>query len=518
MIQFLAVLTAAFAVGALCRRSGISAPLPLIVSGAAIGLLPGSSSLSLDPDVVLSAALPPLVFASALTTSYVGLRRNLPAVLWLSVGLVIFTAAVVGLVTNAVLSPIPLAAAFALGAILAPSDAVATSAVASKVGMIRRTRTILEGEALLNDGAALTLFNIAVAAAVAGSISGSELAVIAFTSVVGGIGIGIAGGLLARRVIGLLDDSLLENSLVLIVPFALFAGSEAIEASGFLAVVVAGLILSRGAGRSGAMTRLQLGAIWAVVNFVLESLAFFIVGFELPHLIESMNDQNDLDGVFVPAAAVLTAVILARIVWVVPAMWLPRSWLRKGETRSVERRSVAVAAWAGMRGPVSAFAAVGLPLTLDDGSSFPQRDRLLLITSIVVIATLLLEGSTLGPLMRRLGVTAPESADDGAVAEAHHAATRAAVERLQADLAQQPHLPDDVVEKLRRFADKQSEASEDELLANSPHQAEFRRLRSDMIDAKRRVVFEFRDDGRLPDDVAGGLIHDLDLDEAALER
>lgn len=515
-MTLMAVVIAAFLVGGVCRRLGVSAPLPLVASGIVLGLLGGSDSLDLDPDIVLSVALPPLIFSSALTMSYVGLRRNLSSVLFLSVGLVIFTAAVVGWVTAIVLAPIPIAVAVALGGILAPSDAVATSAVANKVGMVHRTQTILEGEALLNDGAALTIFNIAVAAAVAGSITGFEFAGIAVISVVGGVGIGFIGGYLARWVVNGLDDSLIENALVLLVPFALFGAAEAVGASGFLAVVVAGLMLSRGAGRAGGMTRLQLGAIWSVITFILESLAFFIVGFELPHLIETMSSNDELVGILGPTMAVLATVMLARIVWVLPAFWVPQSWLRKGETRSEERRALAVVAWAGIRGPVSAFAAIGLPTMLNDGSPFPQRDQLLLITSIVVIATLLLQGSTLGALMRRLGAIPAAGADDAAVSEARHAATKAALACLHTELEKEHDLPESVSKELRRLADDQSDEVVDKLDHDSSTRTEFRRIRSEMIDAQRKVMFEYRDDGRLPEDVAGRLIHDLDLQEASL--
>ncbi len=517
MLQFIGVLVAAFAVGGICRRFDVAAPLPLIAAGVALGLAPGSGSLALDPDVVLLTALPPLVFASALTTSYIGIRQNLSAILSLSVGLVAFTAATVGWVTSAVLAPIPWAVALALGAILAPSDAVATSAVAGRAGMNRRTRTVLEGEALVNDGTALTLFNIAVAAAVAGTVSGSELAIVAGASVVGGLALGVAGGLLARWVIDVLDDSLLENALVLVVPFGLFAAAELVEASGFLAVAVAGLLLSRAAGRAGATTRIQLNAIWAVVTFVLETLAFFIVGFELPHLIESMHERGELSGTAWPALAVLLTVIAARLVWVLPAMWLPQSFLRLGERRDDSRRAVAVVSWAGMRGPISVFAAVGLPRLLDDGSAFPERDRLQLITSIVVVATLLLQGSTLAALMRRVGATVSSSSDDAIEAEARRAASRSAMEHLEIQLRDRPDLPESITARLRQLAQSgQTDAEHPRLHARE--REEFRRVRMAMIDAERRVIFTYRDDGRLPEEIARRMITALDYDEAALDR
>ena len=194
MLELFLVMTAAIIAGGVCRRFGIAAPLPLLAVGVVIGVLPLTDGVEINPDLLLELVLPPLLFSAALASSYIGIRANLRPVLMLSVGLVIFTALAVGVAVGAVLPELPLAVAITLGAILGPADAVATAAVARKVGMPRRTLTIIEGENLINDGTALTVFNVAVAAAVAGSVTAMEVGRIVVASVVGGVAIGSRRG------------------------------------------------------------------------------------------------------------------------------------------------------------------------------------------------------------------------------------------------------------------------------------------------------------------------------------
>jgi CPA1 family monovalent cation:H+ antiporter len=517
------LVTVAIVAGGVCRRYGVAAPLPLLAVGVAIGVLPFTDSLEINPDLLLELVLPPLLFSAALASSYLGIRANLRPVLMLSVGLVIFTALVVGLVVGAVVPDLPLAVAITLGAVLAPADAVATAAVARKVGMPRRTLTIIEGENLINDGTALTIFNVAVAAAVAGSVTALEVGRIVVASVVGGIAIGLAAGWGIRELFRRTRrDALLDNALILVTPFLVFLLAERFHASGFLAVVIAGLVLSHSATRTGYATRLQLAAVWSVLTFVFETLAFLVVGLELPHVVGDLRDAGELDRVVVPTTAALLTVVLARIVWVFPATYVPRLLSRRirAADPTPPVAQIAVVAWAGMRGPVSLFAALAIPLTLEDGSPFPARDLLILVTTLVVIGTLLLQGLTLGPLITRLGAGERDvSARLLAEAEAQHHAAQAALARLEAELEVGPRPPDEIVDKLRAVAERRSMSAWEQLggPAETPTDA-YRRLRLAMLEAERDVFVRYRDEGRLPEDVLRQVFRDLDLEQAVLDR
>ncbi|MET0741558.1 MAG: Na+/H+ antiporter [Candidatus Nanopelagicales bacterium] len=523
VLEVFLVVTAAIIAGGVCRRFAIAAPLPLLAVGVAIGVLPFTDGLDLNPDLLLELVLPPLLFSAALASSYIGIRANLRPVLMLSVGLVVFTALVVGVTVGGVLPDLPLAAAIALGAVLGPADAVASAAIARKVGMPRRTLTIIEGENLINDGTALTVFNVAVAAAVAGSVTGWEVGQIVLASVVGGFAIGFAAGWAIRELFRRTRrDSLLDNALILVTPFLVFAMAEDVEASGFLAVVIAGLVLAHSTTRTGYATRLQLAAVWSVMTFVFESLAFLVVGLELPHVVADLSDNGDLDRVVVPTVVALLAVVLARIVWVFPATYIPRLLSRRIRTEDPAPpvRTIAVVAWAGMRGPVSLFAALALPLTVDDGAPFPDRDLLILVTTLVVIGTLLLQGLTLGPLITHLGVADRDvSARLLAEAEAQHHAAQAALARLDEELEVGPRPPDDIVQKLRSVAERRSLSAWEQLGGpeETPSDA-YRRLRLAMLDAERDVFVQYRDEGRLPEDVLRRVFRDLDLEQAVLDR
>ena len=303
-----AALLLALAVAGWCRRIGRPAPLPVVVTGLLLGLLPGSEGFGANPELILSLALPPLLFAAALNSSFIGIRANRRPILLLSVGLVVFTALVVALALRLAVPGVPWSVALTLGAVLGPTDAVAASAIGGRLGLPPRILTILEGESLVNDGTGLTLFRVAVAAVVAGSMTAARATAILLLAVVGGIALGLAAGVLLRRLIRILRDPLLETTAVLLTPFVLFLGAEAVGASGFLAVVVCGLMVSHtAAAEQGFATRLQSSAIWSVVSFVLEAAAFLILGLELPHLIDTVRGGTDTS---VDTSVVVLAVLL----------------------------------------------------------------------------------------------------------------------------------------------------------------------------------------------------------------
>lgn len=511
----------AVAVAGWARKHGRAAPLPVVVLGLVLGMVPEIASIAASPEVILTLALPPLLFGAALESSYIGIRASRRPILMLSVGLVVFTAVVVAAVAKAFVPDMSWPVALTLGAVLGPTDAVAATAIGGRLGLPRKLLTILEGESLVNDGTALTVFRVAVAAAVAGSMTAERAVVILVLAVVGGIGIGLLAGWGLRWLVRHLHDPLLETTTMLLAPFAVYLGAEAVGTSGFLAVVVCGLMISHTApAEQGFATRLQSTAIWAVVRFVLEAAAFLEVGLLLPTLGRHLIDSPAGVPIVALVLSVFAAVVLSRVVWVVPELFLP--WL-KGRSPGGGRstwRGLTVIAWSGMRGPVSLLAALGIPFLVDGGGSFPYRDLLLFVTGVVVLLTLVVQGTTLGPLIRRLGLRETDRTGDLlAEAEAQHHAALAGLAALDQYLAADGSPPPEIVEALRTMAERRANGAWERLGgdAETPTTT-YRRLRLVMLDAERDVFLSYRDEGRLSDDVLRAVFRDLDLEEAALQR
>jgi Na+/H+ antiporter len=524
--ELLLLVAGAAAVAGVARRLNWSAPLLLVVVGIAASFIPAMPDYALDPEVVLYLVLPPLLFTAAWESSYVNMRGNVRAIGLLSVGLVLFTTMVVGWVAHLAIPDLPLAAAFTLGAIVAPPDAVAATAIGRAVGLPRRMLVILAGESLINDATALTAYRVAVAAAAGAGFSiwhGIGEFVLAG---LGGLAVGMVLAVLAQHLLQRLRDPMVENAVLLLVPFVAYGVAERIHASGVLAVVVAGLFLGHEAPRrSSYATRLQGVAVWRLIEFLLESVVFGLIGLQVTTVLDGLAGRSAAD-LLGAGALVLGLVVVARFVWVFPATYLPR-WL----SRRIRERDPAppwtyptVISWAGMRGVVSLAAAIALV------PDFPQRDLVLYLTFVVVIGTLVLQGITLPALIRRLGVTGREEASDNlAEAAAQHAAANAALERLDRLAGADGEIPDDILGRLREKAELRQLGAW-ERLGGAPGgdgaggsyretpTASYRRLRRGMLEAEREVFLELRDSGRIDDEVLRRVQHELDLEEAILSR
>src|SRR6266536_818810 len=326
--------------------------------------------LRLDPQIVLVLILPPLLYAAAFQTSLPAFRANLRPILLLAVGLTLFSTVVVGLVAHAVIPGLGLAAALALGAILAPPDAVSATAVARRTGLPRRIVTVLEGESLLNDATALVAYRVAVAAAVSGVFSPAELSWRFALASVGGAVVGLAVALAVDWLRRRIDDPIIDNTMSLVAPFAAYLPAEVIGASGVLAVVVTGLYLGYQAPVTmTAASRLVSKSVWKVVEFLLQGTVFTLIGLQLREVVAGL--------------AVAGAVVGVRFVWMFPVAYGTRLLARSREdTAPRSWREPLVVSWAGMRGVVSLAAAFALPLTVRSGAPFPQRDLLLFLTFV----------------------------------------------------------------------------------------------------------------------------------------
>lgn len=515
LIEVVALVMGAVALTALAalaaRRTGLPAPVLLVLAGLVYALLPGPN-VTLDPEVILGLVIPPLLYSAALTASLLDIRANVRPIALLSVVLVLVTALVVGLVVTALVPDLPLAAGVALGAILAPPDAVAAIVIGRRVGLPRRMLTIIEGEGLINDATALTALLVAV-----GAVSGGFSLPGATAQLLLAAGGGTAIGLLVAWVIGAirrrLEEPLVENALSLATPFLAFVPAEELHVSGVLAVVVCGLVLGHQAPRLvSSAARLQSRAVWLLIDFLLEGLVFLLIGQQLPVVLSGLERYPvaSLAGI---SAAVVAAVVLVRPAWVFAETYLPGPL--RGRAPVPPWQETAVLSWAGTRGVISLAAAFTLP------TSFPQRDLLLFLTFVVVVVTLLGQGLTLAPLARRLGVRS-DGRDAMRQAAALHAAIEASLELLDDVVATDPP-PEGIADQLVALARARQNAGwerrrapDDRPEARETPSAAFPRLRHEMIAAERRELLRWRDEGRLDDEGRRELERELDYEEGML--
>ncbi|WP_448640463.1 Na+/H+ antiporter [Geodermatophilus sp. URMC 63] len=519
-LSVVGLLAGSFAVTVLARRAGVSPPLALVVVGLALAYVPGVPDYALDPELILTLVLPPLLYSAALDSSYLRLRANLRAIGMLAVGAVLFTTLAVGLAAWWLVPGLPLAPALVLGAVVAPPDAVAATAVGRQLGLPRRVMTILGGESLVNDATALTLYRVAVALAAGagyGIVEGLGVFVLA---AVGGAAIGWGLGWLVHRVRLALGDGVLESALGLLVPFVGFVVAEEVHASGVLAVVLAGLYLGHRSPQADPVARLQDRAVWKAADTVLEAMVFALIGLQLPAVLEGVGSAVVL--LTAVGLALVVVAFLARVAFVFPTAYLRPVARRRPGWSPPSWRHAAVVSWAGMRGVVSLAAAAAIPLTTSH-HPFPGRAEVVYLAFVVTVGTLLLHGLTLPAVIRRLGVQSSEdSADALAEAQAQSDAARAAAARLD-ELDDGDPLHARAVTELRQRVEARTNAAWERLGGPVPNggetpSARYRRLRRAMLEAEREVFVRHRDQRRIDDEVFRRVQHELDLEEVTLLR
>lgn len=511
----------AICVGALCRWRGISAPLPLIATGLIVEyFLPDLAQSLPQPEVILTFLLAPLVFAAGLGSSAVDLRRVRRSVLLLAVGLVVITTAIVGVTAWAIFTTLTLASACCLGAILAPTDAVAAQSVASRTGLPRRVLLIIEGESLANDGTALTLLRVAIVAGAAGAVTVLQGTGILLAAVVGGIAVGVVGGFLVSLLMRLVREAVVANSILLITPFLLYEISEHIGGSGLLTVVIAGVWIAHSTWTRGSYRiRMQAESIWSQITFLLETVAFVLVGAEF------FATYDRVQGSSVPRFLIL-AVGLTVLIMIVRGLFM-FGWfvigqkvapILFGDRRRTAKEFVAIALL-GVRGPVSVLAAFSVPVLTDDGAPFPNRDLILVATFGVVVVSLLFSLFA-APLIRRLKLEQPTEAE--ALDRARLAVAKAALKRLdeivvEADLDGRS-LDEGVVKDLRTLTATRIASMNiaDEESAEATDGVQQRvELRRELLAAERDEVDRLRRNNT-PGDVIRQLTRELDMREQML--
>ncbi|MCW2806567.1 MAG: sodium:proton antiporter [Marmoricola sp.] len=504
------IVAVVLAVTGVCSKYDLPSPLVLILVGVIGSYVPFIPDVRLEPQVVLFGLLPPLLYAAALQTSLVDFNANRRAILLLSVGLVAFTTVGIGVLVHALLPDLGWAPCFAIGAVVAPPDAVAATAIGRRIGLPRRIVTILEGESLLNDATALVALRTALASAVVWHQVATD-----FLLAAGG---GVATGLAFFAVIGLvrkhITDPLVDSGLSFLTPFAAYVVAERFHASGVLSVVVAGLLLGhRSPVLQTAQSRIAERMNWRSIAFLLESSVFLLIGLQARTIINNaVGAEVTVGRVLLLCAATLVAVIALRLVWVFIARFL---LVRPGPDSVTGQRPpwtyTLLLGWAGMRGVVTLAAAFVIP----EGT--PHRDVLLLVAFTVTAGTLFLQGLTLPWLARRLKVPSPDpGADALARANLLHQASQAGLAELERMEEEDPHAVSEAIRDRVRRRDFAAWERVGAGAEETPSET-YARRRKVMIDAERKRVLEIRDAGTVPHEVVEEVLAMLDVEESMLD-
>ena len=516
-LVLISLLVAVAGLAAAARAVDIPYPIVLVAGGLVLGFVPGLPEVALEPDLVLVIFLPPLLYSAAFFANLHDLKRDMRAISMLAIGLVLATMCTVAVIAHALIDDLPWAAAFALGAIVAPTDPVAATTVARRLGVPRRIVSVIEGESLINDGTALVAYRVAVGAAVGGGFSLLEACEEFVLGAIAGVAIGLAVGWVISEIRRRLDDVLVEITISLLSGYAAYLPAERIGASGVLAAVTVGIVLGWRAPRiSSARMRIQGYAVWDTLVFLLNALLFVLIGLQLPLILDGLSGESPWT-LLGEAAAVSLTVILTRIAWINTTPYLIRALDRRPQQRARRQgwRPRMIAAWSGMRGSVSLAAALALP------ADFPQRDVVLFLTFAVIFTTLVLQGLTLPALIRRLGVV-----DDGAEEREELAGRRAAAEMALArldELGAEEWTRDDTVERMRglyeyrrrRLAARAGESDDGDRIEHRSRK--YQKMVRDVLDAQRAELVRLRNAGEISNEVMHRLERELDLEDERLE-
>jgi monovalent cation/hydrogen antiporter len=507
----------------IARLLDVPYPIVFVLGAIPLGYLPGVPDVELDPDLVLVIFLPPLLYVAAFFADLRALRADVRALSLTSIGLVLVTTGAVAVVGHELIG-LSWAVAFALGAIVSPTDPIAATAIARELGAPRRLVNLIEGESLVNDASALIAYRVAVAAAIGGSFSLLDASVDFVVAVLGGIAVGLVVGAAVAELRRRLDDVPVEIAISLATGFAAYLPAEALGVSGVLAAVTAGIYLGWMAPQvSTAQMRMQGRAVWEFIVFLLNAVLFVLIGLQLPSILDAVAriDEPTLVGY---AVATIGVVVGTRFLWLFTTPYVLRA-LDRRQSQLARRLGAAprvVVGWAGMRGAVSLAAALSLPLETDAGAPLPERELVILLAYCVVLFTVVVQGLTLPVLIRRLGVV-----DDGTEEEAEEhaariAAAEAALEALDR-LAQEEWTRDDSVERLRRlygfrrrrFATLRGDLEDDDAIVD--RSLAYQRLMHDVIEAQRAAIVRMRNEGLISAEIMRRVERDLDLEETRLE-
>jgi CPA1 family monovalent cation:H+ antiporter len=507
----IAFATLVVALTAFGRRLPVPPPVLQVVAGLALGAIPSVTVPKLDPEVVFFVFLPPVLWAAAFFTSWREFKANRRPIGLLAIGLVVATTLGIAFAARALYPGMPWAVAVALGAIVSPPDAVAATAVVSRLPVPRRVIVILEGESLVNDASALILYRSAVAAAVTGLFSLGESLVRFFLDAGVGILIGFAVGWAIIWTLKRTKDEMAETLLTLAGPYAAWVIGEELHVSAVLACVAGGLYTRQHFSTAvGPRSRIQSRAVWDLVVFILNAMIFVLLGLQFAVLLRD-TELATLPSLLWPGLVLSVVAVVIRLAWVPVATWLPR-WLSADVRRkdpAPNWKGVFLVSWTSMRGIVSFATALALPLATAAGTPFPFREELLYATMAVILFTLVVQGCTLAPIIRRFAFE-PETHHRREARFARLEALRRAAEALE-DAASEPWADPDDVAWLRAEVRERLRQHE----AGGGHSRT--KLRAHMRAAERRLLVRLRNEGAISDEVLRDLEQELDLEAMQLE-
>jgi monovalent cation/hydrogen antiporter len=520
-LLFLVLMVAIAGLSVLAGAVGVPYPILLVLGGLALGFVPGLPDIELPPEIVLVLFLPPLLYHAAFFSSPRDLRANMRPISFLAIGLVLTTMVAVATIGH-LAGGLPWAAAFALGAIVSPTDPLAATAIARRTGVPRRLVALLEGESLVNDATALVAYRIAVSVVAGGTFVLWRAGLEFVANAAGGVVVGLVVGLAITWIRKRLDDPPVEIVVTLVTGYVAYIPAEQLGVSGVLAAVAAGLYVGWHAPAvASAETRLLGFSFWEVFVYLLNAALFILIGLQLPPILSAVTDDYGVGTLIGLAALVSGAVIAVRIVWMFTVPYLIRLLDRRSSqvARRVGPGERFVVGWSGMRGAVSLAAALALPISAA-GQSFPDRDLIIFLTFIVILVTLVVQGLSLPVIIRRF-VTGEDDQDDREELQARLGATKAALDRLE-ELAEEDWTRSDTMDRLRglyeyrkkRFAARggmvEDDGYEDRSLA-------YQRLTHELLAAQRRAIVRLRNEGAISSEVMRRVERDLDLEESRLE-
>jgi monovalent cation/hydrogen antiporter len=523
-LVFLLLLLFVVAFAALARKIQIPYPIVLVVAGLILSFVPGIPRISLSPDVIFLVVLPPLLYAGAWFTSWRDFSYNIVSILFLAFGLVGFTVWGVAEAARHSFAPFDLRLGVVLGAVVATTDAIAATAIAKNLGLPQRIVDILEGESLVNDATGLLALEFGVAMVVRGETPTVLNGAIRLSWLVGGgIGIGLLIALLVERIERYLDDGPIEITLSIMIPYATYLAAEYAHSSGVLAVVACGLYLGRRENQLfSPSVRIQAHGFWNSFTFAINGLVFVLIGLQLPFVLSGIHDYS-MKTLVLYGGLFSSLVILLRLAWLYPGAYVANKVRRKIFHQNEPMpniKGIFIVGWTGMRGVVALAAALALPEKLSDGSPFPQRNLIIFLTFCVILVTLVLQGLSLPPLIRALGL-----AGQSTIAAEEHEARRIMVETalhkiksLRAD-SDTHHLNaayDDAVAKYKRRLSALTGQSYLDHGIDAEDQAHIVALSLDLLRLERETAVRLRNEGKINDEVLRNLERELDLTETRL--
>jgi Na+/H+ antiporter len=496
------------ALTALARRLPVPTPIIQVIAGVVVGLVPGVGIPELDPEIVFFVFLPPILWAAAFFTSLREFRANLRPISLLAIGLVLATSAVVAFVARLIFPAMPWPVAVALGAIVSPPDAVAATAIVSRLPVPRRVIVILEGESLVNDASALILYRTALLAAVTGAFSLGESVVRFFIDAGIGTLIGLLVGWLIIRAAKVTRDALAETLLTFAGPYVAWIAAESVHVSAVLACVAGGLYVRQHFSTAVApVSRIQARATWDLVVFLLNAMIFLLLGMAFGDVLRDVAEGTA--GSVIRSGVIIGLVVIAvRLVWVPIATYLPRILSREIRRKDPAPgwRPLFLVAWTSMRGIVSLAAALSLPRLLSNGQPFPYRSEIILIAMIVIVMTLVVQGLTLEPIVRAFRFS-PDHSQVEEERMARRESLRRGAEALE-DMSAEPWVDARDVAWMRNEL-------RDRLRLHEHHHGNpdgRRRLTLGVLQAERRMLVRLRNEGAISDEVLRDLEQELDLE------